>query len=71
MLHQDRMTHTRRKRRPPQVPWTVHDVGNLVAPCDFVGDTNKRCKVVICDGIFDDKYGDLGRNDPLLDCNRL
>jgi hypothetical protein len=43
MLHQDRMIHIRRKRTPLQVPWTVHDIGNLVALNDFVGDTNKRC----------------------------
>jgi hypothetical protein len=63
------MNHKKRKWRTPQVPWTVHDVSNLVAFCDFVGDSSMRCKVG--DGIFGDKYGDLGRNNSLPDCNRL
>jgi hypothetical protein len=33
MLYQDRMTHIRRKWRLPQVPWTFHDVEDLVAFC--------------------------------------
>jgi hypothetical protein len=32
----------RSKQKSRQVPWTAHDVGDIVGLCDFIGCTNKR-----------------------------
>jgi hypothetical protein len=56
------MAHLSSKQKSPQVPWTVHDVGDIVGVCDFIGCTNKRHKVVSDDGCSGDTFHDMGRN---------
>jgi hypothetical protein len=47
-LLQDRVTHMNSKWKPLQVPWTVHDVGDLVDPFEYVGcDTKKVLAIMV------------------------
>jgi hypothetical protein len=49
-LRQDRTTHMSNKRKPLQVRWTVHDVGEVVALFDFVGCTTTKDPAIYSGG---------------------
>jgi hypothetical protein len=70
-MPQETITHLSSKQKHLQGPRTVHDVGDLVGPIEFVGCISQKQPAVYGGGSDGDMLKHLGRNELLPDKNGM